>query len=74
MTQQELEYIERALAALKSGEYSPMAQHKILKTVSEICGKNATLLENTLIDFVDDALYRNYQDKQNLKLVDILSQ
>lgn len=73
MTPQEHEYIRRAVEALESGEYSPMAQHKILRTVEQICGRNATLMEQTLVDSVDSLLDRRYQDFQNQKLVDILS-
>ncbi len=73
MTPQEVEYIQRAVKALEDPETTPMAQHKILKTMSQICGKNATDLELNLIGEVDAKITRNYQDLQNQKLVDILS-
>ncbi len=73
MTPQEFEYIQRAVKALEDPETTPMAQHKILKTMSQICGKNATDLELNLIGEVDAKITRNYQDLQNQKLVDILS-
>lgn len=73
MTPSEFGYIKRAVEALEAGQYSPMAQHKILRTVEQICGKNATLMEQTLVDSVDSVLERRYQDLQNQKLVDILS-
>ena len=50
-----------------------MTQHKILKTMEQICGKNATDIELNLIGAVDAKITRNYQDLQNKKLVDILS-
>lgn len=73
MTPQEFEYIRRAVTALEDPEITPMAQHKILKTMSQICGKNATDIELNLIGAVDAKITRNYQDLQNKKLVDILS-
>lgn len=73
MTQQEFEYIKRAVEALESGECSKMAEAKILQTVSEICGKNATIIRKQLGDGIDSRLARNYQDLMNQKLVDILA-
>jgi len=73
MTPQEFEYIRRAVEALEDPEITPMAQHKILKTMSQICGKNATDIELNLRGAVDAKITRNYQDLQNKKLVDILS-
>ena len=73
MTPQEFEYIRKAVAALESGQYSPMDEAKILKVVSQICDKNAHLIEQNLVDSVDAVLERRYQDLQNQKLVDILS-
>lgn len=72
MTPQEFEYIRRAVAVLEDPDITPMAQHKILRTVSQICGKNATDIESNLIGDVDAKISRNYQDLQNKKLVDIL--
>ena len=74
MTPQEFEYIRRAVTALEDPEITPMTQHKILKTMEQICGKNATDIELNLIGAVDAKITRNYQDLQNKKLVDILSQ
>ncbi|MFZ9617802.1 MAG: hypothetical protein ACO29Y_05750 [Holophagaceae bacterium] len=73
MTPDEFNYIKRAVEALESPGITPMAQHKILKTMSQICGKNATVIEQQLTDSVDVILDRRYQDLQNQKLVDILS-
>ncbi len=73
MTPQEFEYIRRAVTALEDPETTPMAQRKILRTVEQICGKSATDLELNLIGEVDAKISRNYQDLQNKKLVDILS-
>ena len=74
MTPQEFEYIRRAVEALEDPEITDMAQYKILKTVSQICGKNATGIELNRIGSVDAKITRNYQDFQNRKLVDILKQ
>ena len=73
MTLQEVEYIRKAVEALESGHYSPMDEVKILKVVSQICDKNARMIEQNLVDSVDSILDRRYQDLQNQKLVDILS-
>jgi hypothetical protein len=73
MTPQEFEYIRRAVTALEDPETTPMAQRKILRTIEQICGKSATDLELNLIGEVDAKISRNYQDLQNKKLVDILS-
>ena len=74
MTPQEFEYIRRAVAALEDPEISQMAQRKILRTMEQICGKRATDIEQNVIGAVDAKIQRNYQDLQNQKLVDILSQ
>ena len=72
MTPQEFEYIRRAVEALEDPEITDMAQYKILKTMSQISGKNATDIELNLVAEVDAKIARNYQDLQNKKLVDIL--
>jgi len=72
MTPQEFEYIRRAVVALENPDMTPMAQRKILRTMEQICGKNATDLELNLIGAIDAKIQRNYQDLQNQKLVDIL--
>lgn len=73
MTPEEFQYIKRAVEALESGEYNKWTEVKILRTMSQICGKNATEIEQNLSDAVDTKIHRNYQDLQNQKLVDILS-
>lgn len=73
MTPQEFEYIRRAVEVLGDPEMTPMTQRKVLRTVEQICGKNATDIEQNLIGAVDARISRNYQDLQNQKLVDILS-
>lgn len=74
MTPQEFEYIQRAVKSLEDPEMTPMAQRKVLRTMEQICGKNATEIEQNLIGAVDAKIQRNYQDLQNNKLVDILKQ
>jgi hypothetical protein len=73
MTPSEHEYIRRAVEALGDPEMTPMAQRKVLRTMEQICGKNATEIEQNLIGDVDAKITRKYQDLQNQKLVDILS-
>ena len=73
MTPQEFEYIKRAVEALETTAMTPMTERKILRTIEQICGKNATDIEQQLTDAVDAKISRNYQDLQNQKLVDILS-
>lgn len=64
MTPQEFEYIQRAVKALEDPEITPMSQRKILRTVEQICGKNATEIEQNLVDKVDQRLYNtNLTDK-----------
>lgn len=74
MTPSEFEYIKRAVEALETMPMTPMAQRKVLRTVEQICGKNATDIEQNLVGAVDAKITRNYQDLQNKKLVDILKQ
>ena len=59
MTPQEHEYIRRAVEALENPEITPMAQRKILRTMSQICGKNATEIEQKLVDNIEDRLYNS---------------
>ena len=73
MTPSEHEYIRRAVTALEDPQMTPMAQRKVLRTIELICGKNATEIEQNLIGDVDAKIERKYQDLQNQKLVDILS-
>jgi len=73
MTPQEFEYIRRAVDALENIEMTPMTERKVLRTIEQICGKNATEIESNLIGSVDARITRNYQDLQNQKLVDTLS-
>jgi hypothetical protein len=51
-----------------------MTERKVLRTIEQICGKNATDIEQNLIGAVDARITRNYQDLRNQKLVDILKQ
>ncbi len=57
MTPSEFEYIKRAVEALESPDTTPMAQRKILRTMEQICGKSATLIEQNLVDSVEDRMY-----------------
>lgn len=57
MTQEEFQYIKRAVEALESPETTPMAQRKILRTMEQICGKGATEIEQNLVDSLDERLY-----------------
>ena len=59
MTPQEHEYIRRAVEALENPETTPMTQAKILRTVSQICGKCATEIEHKLVDNIEDRLYNS---------------
>ena len=68
-----LPYLKTAIEALEAGQ-TPMTEAKILKVMAQICEMNIARIEADLVDSVDEQLARNYQDKQNLKLVDILSQ
>jgi hypothetical protein len=73
MTPQEFEYIQRAVKALEEPDLTEMSRLKVLRVMEQICGKNATDIELNLIGAVDAKISRNYQDLQNKKLVDILS-
>ena len=73
MTPQEFEYIQRAVKALEEPDLTEMSRLKVLRVMEHICGKNATDIEQNLIGAVDAKISRNYQDLQNKKLVDILS-
>jgi hypothetical protein len=73
MTPQEFEYIQRAVKALEEPDLTEMSRLKVLRVMEQICGKNATDIEQNLIGAVDAKISRNYQDLQNKKLVDILS-
>lgn len=68
-----LAYLKTAIEALEAGQ-TPMTEAKILKIMAQICEQNISRIETELVDSVDEQLWRNYQDKQNLKLVDILKQ
>ena len=73
MTAQEHEYMRQALEALESPEATPWAQHKILRTMSQVCNRHLTDIESRLIGEFDAVITRNYQNLQNQRLVDILS-
>lgn len=72
MTLQEFEYIKRAVEALEDPEITDMTQRKILKTVAQICDRNAARIEDRLMDRFDAKMERAWQDRQNQKLVDML--
>ncbi len=74
MTPEEFRYLKAAVEALGNPETSQMAQHKILRTMSQVSRRAADEIELKFIDRVDADLARNYQDLQNQKLVDILKQ
>lgn len=65
MTDLEFDYIKRAIATLESGECSLLTEAKILQTISEICGKNATAIRDQFTRRVD-------QNLANQHLVDML--
>jgi hypothetical protein len=69
-----LDYLKTALDVLDSGHSTEVNTIKILKIMASICTQNAERMEADLVDAVDAKLARNYQDRQNEKLVDILSQ
>jgi len=69
-----LEYLKTALEVLESGQSTEVNTIKILKIMASICTQNANRMEADLADRVDARLERNYQDLQNNRLVDILSQ
>lgn len=72
MTPSEFEYLERAMAALRETP-TMMAQVKIQKTMAQILLRDAQRIEEVLLERFDANMERNYQDRQNEKLVDILS-
>lgn len=67
-----LDYLKTAIEALEAGQ-TPMTEAKILRIMAQICEQNITRIETELVDSVDEQLWRNYQNQQNQKLVDILS-
>jgi hypothetical protein len=72
VTPQEFEYIRRAMAVLEDPETTPMAQHKIFRTVGQIFEMNARRVEDRMIDLFDARMAREYQDKQNSKLINLI--
>jgi hypothetical protein len=72
MTPQEFEYIRRAMKVLEDPETTPMAQHKIFKTVGQIFEMNAQRVEDRLIEQVDQRIERNYKDLQNNRLIHMI--
>lgn len=68
-----INYLKTAIEALEAGQ-TPMTERKILRVMAQICEMNIARIETNLVDSVDEQLARNYQDRQNQKLVDILSQ
>ena len=65
MTQQEIEYMERALEVLRCPYASQMARHKILKTLAQICDKAAREIEFEVGEIIELRMEHN-------RLVDIL--
>jgi len=59
MTPEEFRYLKAAVEAIEQG-CTPMAEVKILRTVSQICGKSATEIEQKLVDSLDDVLYNKH--------------
>ena len=59
MTPGEFQYLKNAVDALESGGLTAMGTVKVLRTVEQICGKNATELEKDLVDKVDGILYNS---------------
>lgn len=57
MTREQFEYLKRAVDALGSGELTPMAEAKVLKTMSQITDAAAKSIEFNLVDKVDEMLY-----------------
>jgi hypothetical protein len=74
ITETERRWVEQALEKLYEGEVTPMMGAKIMRTVAQIFEQGARRIETNLVDTVDAKLARNYQDLQNHRLVDILSQ
>ncbi len=74
MTPQEFEYIRRAMAVLEDPETTPMAQHKILRTVGQIFEMNAQRIEDRMIDRFDTLMQRQYQDAQNDRLLNMIKE
>lgn len=59
MTPEEFDYLKRAVVALESGDHSEMSQHKILRTVSQICARAADRIETDFTERVDQNLANN---------------
>jgi hypothetical protein len=60
------------MAVLEDPETTPMAQHKIFRTVGQIFEMNARRVEDRMIDLFDARMAREYQDKQNSKLINLI--
>lgn len=67
-----LEYLKTAIEVLEEGQ-SPMTEAKILRIMRDICEMNIQRIEMDLVDSIDLSLERAYKDRQNKRLVDILS-
>ena len=63
MKNEELQYLERAFAALRDPELTQMTEAKLLRIISQITDRAAREIEQNLVDTVDDLLY-NKQTKQ----------
>lgn len=70
LTETELRWIRHAMTV----DQSKMQAAKTYRIIGQLFEGAARRLEVELMDQVDAKLERNYQDQQNQKLVDILSQ
>ena len=64
MTQDELNYIKRALVALE-GPMSLPQRIKVERTMGQILLKSAEKLEEILVDNVDELLYNTMTEKRS---------
>lgn len=64
MTQDELNYIKRALVALE-GPMSLPQRIKVERTMGQILLKSAEKLEEILVDNVDELLYNKMTEKRS---------
>jgi hypothetical protein len=60
MTQNELDYLKRAVAALENGDLSPMTQHKVLRVMSQISAAAAQRIEDSFNDRVDQNMANDH--------------
>ena len=72
LTRTELDYINRALAALTSGDMNEFDEAKILRTVSQIAGRAADRFEDELNQRLNEKLEAAYQDMLNQRLLEFI--